>query len=218
MSDERTIAFVDLALFTALTDVRDDHAAVEVIDAFIDLAHAAVAGTGTWLVKTLGVAVMLASPSPADGVDAVRRVFEATYSQDGFPEPRAGVHHGHVREGDGDYSGPTVNIAARVASRAASGQAVVTATVVDAARATGMDTVALGATELRNVLEPVQLWAVDLCATDINLPVDPVCRMRLTRQSVLARVCHQGSEHQFCSLACVAAFAADPDRYLTAAD
>ena len=31
----------------------------------------------------------------------------------------------------------------------------------------------------------------------------------------MARVRHQGVEHRFCSLSCVAAFATDPDRYLT---
>ena len=218
MNVERTIAFVDLAVFTALTEVHDDHAADELIDAFIDLAHAAVAGTTTWLAKTSGAAVMLAAPSPADGVDAVRRVFEATCGRDGFPEPRAGAHHGPVIESDGDYFGATVTIAARVASRAAGGQAVVTATVVDAARASGLDTVALGATQLRNALEPVQLWAVEFSSTEIELSVDPVCRVRLRRQAAVARVRHRNSEHVLCSLACAAAFTADPDRYLTATD
>ena len=215
MSDERTIAFIDLAGFTALTDVHGDQAAVDLVDTFTDLAHTAAAGTGTWLVKTIGDAVMLAAPSPSAGVDAVRRVFQAIYSRHGFPEPRAGVHHGPVIERDGDFFGATVNIAARVAARAASGQALVTAAVVGAARDVGMDTVALGATQLRNVGEPVRLWAIELCAAQVDQSVDPVCRMRLTCQAAVGRVRYQGVEHLLCSLGCVAAFAADPDRYLT---
>ena len=83
--------------------------------------------------------------------------------------------------------------------------------------ATEIDVVALGAHQLRNILDPVELWALELCATQVDLSIDPVCRMRLSCQAAVGRVRHLGVEHRFCSLACVAAFASDPDRYLTAA-
>lgn len=217
MSVERTIAFVDLAGFTALTGVHGDEAAVDLVDDFTAIALTAATGAGAELVKTVGDAVMLAAPTPASGLDAVRRLFHAAYDRDGFPEPRAGIHHGPVVERGGDYFGATVNLAARVASRAGSGQALVTSTIVDAAVATEIDVVALGAHQLRNILDPVELWALELCATHVDLSVDPVCRMRLSCQAAVARVRHSGVEHPFCSLACVAAFAADPDRYLTGA-
>ena len=217
MTAARTIAFVDLAGFTALTDVHGDDAAVELVDDFSRLAADAVGASGTELVKTIGDAVMLAAATPASGLDAVRRIFDTAYQRDGFPEPRAGLHHGPVVDRGGDYFGATVNLAARVASRAGSGQALVTATVLDAAQSADVDVVALGAHQLRNILDPVELWALELCATQVDLSVDPVCRMRLSCQAAVARVRHLGVEHRFCSLACVAAFAADPDRYLTGA-
>ena len=62
-----------------------------------------------------------------------------------------------------------------------------------------------------------ELYAVELCATQVDIAVDPVCRMRLTCQATVARVKHAHVEHRFCSLGCVAAFATDPDRYLTGA-
>lgn len=215
MTTERTIAFVDLAGFTALTDVHGDEAAVDLVDDFTHIATEAAGAGGAELVKTIGDAVMIAAPTPAAGLDAVRRLFHAAYERDGFPEPRAGIHHGPVVERGGDYFGSTVNLAARVASRAGSGQALVTATLLDAALATEIDVVALGPNQLRNILDPVELWAIELCATHVDLSVDPVCRMRLSCQAAVARVRHDGIEHRFCSLACVAAFATDPDRYLT---
>jgi len=215
VTGERTIAFVDLAGFTALTDVHGDDAAVDLVEDFTALATDACRDTGAALVKTVGDAVMLAAPTPEAGLDAVARLFHAAYERDGFPEPRAGLHHGPVVERGGDYFGSTVNLAARVASRAGSGQALVTAPLVAAATATDLDVVALGQHQLRNVLDPVELWAVELCATHVDVSVDPVCRMRLSCQAAVARVRHQGVEHRFCSLACVAAFAGDPDRYLT---
>ena len=216
MTDERTIGFVDLAGFTALTEVHGDHAAVDLLDVFTGTAREAIARSGAEFVKSIGDAVMFAASTPAAGVDAVRQVFEACYASDVFPEPRAGLHHGPVVARDGDYFGATVNLAARVASRAGSGQALATTEVARAATTAGVDTVALGIFRLRNVLDPVDLWAMELCPTHIDLSVDPVCRMRVSCQAAVARIRHHGSEHWFCSLDCVRAFAADPDRYLTA--
>ena len=214
MSEQRTIAFVDLAGFTALAEAHGDHAALDLLDTFAGTAAAAVSEAGAELVKTVGDAVMLAAPSPAAGLDAVRLVFEACYATDAFPEPRAGLHHGPVVARDGDYFGSTVNLAARVASRAGSGQALATCTVLEAARTAGLDVIDLGAQRFRNVLEPVEVWAVELCATHVDLSTDPVCRMRVSCQAAVGRVRHGGAEHWLCSLECVRAFAADPDRYL----
>lgn len=214
MSEARTIAFVDLAGFTALTEAHGDAAAVDLVDAFTDVATDAVEGAGAELVKTVGDAVIIAAPDPGTAVDAVRRLFEACYATDSFPEPRAGLHHGPVVDRGGDYFGGTVNLAARVASRAGSGQALATAGVADAARGAGIDAVEFGAQAFRNVLEPVEVWALELCPIHVDLSIDPVCHMRVSCQAAVGRVRRAGSEHWLCSLDCLRAFAADPDRYL----
>ena len=210
MTAERTIAFVDLAGFTSPTDVHGDDAAVDLMDDFSRLAAHAVDASGAQLVKTIGDAVMLAAATPGSGLDA-------DYQRDGLPQPPAGLHDGPVVDRGGDYFGATVNLAARVAGRAGSGQALVTATVLGAAQSPDVDVVALGAHQLRNIRDPVERWALELCATQVDLSVDPVCRMRRSCPAAVARVRHPGVEHGFCSLACVAAFANDPDRYLTEA-
>lgn len=217
MTIERTIAFVDLAGFTALTDVHVDEAAADLVDNFTQIATIAADVSGVEMVKTIGDAVMFAALTPQDGLEAVRRLFHATFERDGFPEPRAGIHHGPVVERRGDYFGGTVNLTARVASRAGSGQALITATILDAVTAADLEPVSLGPHQLRNILDPVELWRSSCAPTHIDIAVDPVCRMRLSCQAAVARVRHEGVEHRFCSLACVAAFATQPDRYLTGA-
>lgn len=212
--DERTIGFIDLAGFTALTEAHGDQAALDLVDEFARQAADAVTRAGAELVKTVGDAVMLAAPDATVGLEAVRLVFEACYSTDAFPEPRAGLHHGPVLARGGDYFGATVNLAARVASRAGSGQAFATEAVALAAQAGGLDVIELGQQRFRNVLEPVEVWAVELCPTHIDLSVDPVCRMRLGCQAAVARVRLAGVEHWLCSLECLRAFAANPDLYL----
>jgi adenylate cyclase len=210
---ERTIAFVDLAGFTALTEVHGDAAAVDLLDAFAAAVRRAVDECGAELVKTIGDAVMLAAQTPAAGLDAVSRVFRACYDTDAFPEPRGGLHHGEVVARNGDYFGATVNLAARVTSRASSGQALATTAVARAASDAGLEVVELGAHQLRNILVPVELWAIKLSPTDVDVSIDPVCRMLLSSQAAIARVRHAGREHRLCSLECLRAFAADPDRY-----
>ena len=216
MSDDRTIAFIDLAGYTALTEVHGDHASLDLLDVFTANARLAIEATGSEYVKSIGDAIMLAAPNPTDGLEAVRLLFEACYASEAFPEPRAGLHHGAVVARDGDYFGATVNLAARVAGRAQSGQTLVTGAVVEAARAADFDIVELGLQRFRNVLEPLDVWSVELCPTHVDLSVDPVCRMRLSCQVAIARVRHAGREHSLCSLDCLRAFAADPDLYLEA--
>ena len=214
---ERTIAFVDLAGFTALTEAHGDDAAVDLLDMFAAAAAASVANSTAELVKTIGDAVMLAAPNPDIGLDATRRVFEACYASDAFPEPRGGLHHGPVVARGSDYFGATVNLAARVAARAASGQVLATAQVAKAARDAGVATLGLGAHQLRNIRTPVEMWAVELCPIQFDFSIDPVCRMRVSSQAAVARVHHAGREHWLCSLDCLGAFAADPDHYLDTA-
>lgn len=214
MTDERTIAFVDLAGFTALTEVHGDATAIELIYTFTDMTRHALDGTDATLVKTIGDAVMLAAPEPVGALAAVRVVFEACYNADLFLELRAGLHHGPIIYRDSDYFGATVNLAARIAGRAGSGEAVSTAAVAAAARGLALDTVPLGAHHFRNVLDAVELWAIELCPKRVELTVDPVCHMRVSCQAAVGRIRHADVEHWFCSLDCVRQFSANPDRYL----
>jgi adenylate cyclase len=57
--------------------------------------------------------------------------FQAMHTE--RPLPRIGIHYGETLYRDGDYYGREVNQAARVAARAAGGEALVTRPVVDAA-------------------------------------------------------------------------------------
>jgi adenylate cyclase len=211
---ERTVAFVDLAGFTALTEAHGDDAALDLVDEFVGSAQESVQAAGAELVKTIGDAVMLASADPSSGLEAVRSVFEACYEIDAFPEPRGGLHHGPVISRGGDYFGGTVNLAARVAGRAGSGEVLGTEGVAAAARAMGVDTVGLGAHPLRNVAEPVELWAIELCPLHLDVSVDPVCRMRVRCHAAVARIRYEGTEHWLCSLECAQAFLADPSRFI----
>lgn len=210
---ERTFSFVDLAGFTALTEAHGDLDAVDLLDRFIGLARGALSA-GDELVKSIGDAVMLASPGPAAAVAALAGLWERCSETSGFLLPRAGAHHGPAISRDGDYLGATVNLAARVAGHAGGGQILVTSGVARAASDTGFEVAGLGPHRLHNVAAPVELFEIRFDASEPAGTIDPVCRMRVEPDLAAGSLCHEGQRFWFCSMPCVAAFAADPGRYL----
>ena len=213
---ERTFSFVDLAGFTALTEAHGDLDAVDLLDRFIGLTHESLS-PGDEQVKTIGDAVMLASPGPGAAVAALAGLWERCSETSGFLLPRAGAHHGPAISRDGDYLGATVNLAARVAGHAGGGQILVTSAVAIAARASGLEVAELGPHRLRNIAAPVTLFEIRFSTSEPSDAIDPVCRMRVEPELAAGSLSHDGQRFWFCSLSCVAAFAADPGRYLIVA-
>ena len=212
---EATFAFVDLAGFTAMTEVHGDAQAVSIVRAFRDRALE-VLRPGDQLVKTIGDAVMLRFPTPEAAIVALRELLERELVlHDAVLLPRAGAHHGGAVEVDGDYYGAAVNLAARVAGQARGGQLLVTAGAAMAARDVGAIVTHVGSVELRNVSEKVDIYDVRVTDADGPAVTDLVCLMRVptTGESALF-LDWSGRRFYFCSLPCVSRFAAAPDTYL----
>lgn len=208
----RTVVFVDLAGFTALTEAHGDEIAADVAQRLSGLAHAAL-GSDDHLVKTIGDAVMLAAPDPWSGIELVRRILADCYQTPGCPLARAGLHHGPVVDRGHDLFGKTVNLAARVTGQANGGQVLATETVAERARAGGIQVDNLGFFTLRNISEPVELFELVLHAPLPIGVIDPVCRMHVDRATAAGRLRHQRVNYWFCSLECAGAFIANPHRY-----
>ena len=77
------------------------------------------------------------------------------------PRPRIGVHAGEVVYRDGDYFGREVNLASRVAARAATGEVLVTSAIVDTA-GPNLDFTLLGEVRLKGFAEATELFLADL--------------------------------------------------------
>ncbi len=199
-----TIVFVDMSGFTALTEVHGDHVAAQFAVDFADMATAA-RGPDDDLIKTMGDAVMVAS---ADGLAALaflRRLGVAAARAEGFPMLRAGVRAGTVVKRGGDVYGTTVNAAARLAALAAPGQVVVCRDVAAVAGDVDLPIEALGLVSIRNMAEPMELFAVDT-AGGHQQHVDPACRMHVTGSSAKATLSRDGRTYRFCSKACAELF------------
>ena len=126
-----------------------------------------------------------------------------------------GLHHGPAVERNGDYFGAAVNLAARVSSAAGGGEVFVSgSTAALVPDLEGVVYESRGRHELRNVSEPVELFAVlRFDSTAERLPIDPVCRMAVDPDRAPGRLVHEGTAYFFCSLSCAGQFAGRPERF-----
>jgi adenylate cyclase len=155
------IAFADLAGYTQLTEQQGDEEAADIVERFIaDVTH--TLPDEARIVKTIGDEVMLVSSDPAALVDwAVG--FQALVG--GRPVPRIGIHVGEVLYRDGDYYGREVNLAARVAARAAAGEVLVTRAIADPAEP-HQDFDLIGEVRLKGFSEATELYLARLPSLD----------------------------------------------------
>jgi class 3 adenylate cyclase len=210
---DHTFAFVDLAGFTALTEVHGDEEAVATLARFRTITKRALDTDGV-LVKTIGDAVMLAFPSSPQAVAALRRLFDATVADANLPLIRAGAHHGPAVADEDDFFGASVNLAARVAAQAGGGQLLVTADVAFAARDAGEVVTHVGPRELRNIAAPVDLYEVSF-SVSTETAVDPVCAMKVPIGGPATVHLHFGDRgHWLCGEPCRDAIASSPERFI----
>ena len=211
---EGTFCFVDLAGFTALTEAHGAEAAADLVGRFTSLVRSALGEEGR-LIDRIGDAAFVVCTTPGDGVSFVTRLFSSAATEPDFPVLRAGLNHGDALEREGSFYGATVNLAARVAAMARSGQILATSQVAEAARSRGVHTESLGVVGLRNVRDPVELFLLNLVPTDHPEMIDPVCRMRVHPEKAAGRLRHEGVDYWFCSLNCAQQFAQNPVIFAT---
>jgi adenylate cyclase len=216
MAEQQTFLFADLSGFTALTEAHGDEEAADLVAEFTGVVRDLLPEHAAREVKTIGDAVMIRCSRADAAVELGLRIVEQIGARDRFPSVRVGMHSGPAAERGGDYIGATVNLAARVAGVAPGGQVLLTASTREAAGdAPGIRVIELGREVFRNVVDPVLLFRARRSseAAEREFPVDPVCRMGVDPVSCAGVLRYQGAEFHFCSLECVRAFAADPDRY-----
>ncbi len=210
---EVTLCFVDLAGFSALTEAHGDHAAADLALAFGAMVEEALAGDAR-IVDTIGDAVFVVAEQPTPAIHFIARLWDRAEREPAFPALRAGLHHGETVSRGSRIFGAAVNIAARVAAQAGGGQVLATAHVGAVARAEGLDVTSVGPVTLRNIVEPIELFAIAVGTVTTPETIDPVCRMRVERERAAARVQVSGTEYFFCSLDCTARFTARPEAYV----
>jgi adenylate cyclase len=147
------IAFADLAGYTRLTEEEGEEQALGAVERFVDAVENTLPDDAR-VVKTIGDEVMVVGSDPAALTDwAVG--FQTLIDE--RPLPRVGIHYGETLYRDGDYYGREVNLAARVAARAAGGEVLVTRPVVDNA-GSYLEFEPIGEVRLKGFRDPTELF------------------------------------------------------------
>lgn len=121
------IAFADLAGYTRMTEEQGELTAVDAVERFVDAVKATLPDDAR-VIKTIGDEAMIIGSDAAALTDwAVG--FQTMQTE--RPLPRIAVHYGVALYRDGDYYGRDINIASRVAARAAGGEVLATRPVVE---------------------------------------------------------------------------------------
>jgi class 3 adenylate cyclase/YHS domain-containing protein len=211
-----TFVFADIAGFTALTEAHGDLEAANLVARFSAAVGDELGTCGGVHIKTIGDALMLHIPDPADAVLFALRITHELMRRHGSPAIRVGLHHGSAVQRDGDYFGATVNLAARVSAVATGGEVLVSGdTAALVPDLPGVLFESRGRHELRNISRPVELFAAVRIGerSQGRLPTDPVCRMAVDPDDAPGRIVYEGEAYFFCSLSCVGAFARHPERF-----
>ena len=204
-----TIAFIDLAGFSAITDVFGDLSAIAILEVFEALV-AQHTGEGGRLVKWIGDEAMLVFSDPDTALASLGRLLPACRADERIPLTRSALHHGPVISRGSDIFGATVNAAARMTAIARPGDLIATAPVAEVASKLGIKTRSLGAVTLRSMREPVSLYKIELAGEIEPAWIDPVCKMHAPYAAYQNR---KADGLWFCSPTCEAAYRQSPATY-----
>ena len=124
-AQEVAVGFVDLVGFTKLGERLDVGQIGELSGRLTELATS-IAKSPVRLVKTIGDAAMLVSPSSHELLGAVVDLVEAIEEDDALPSAKAGAAWGQAIPRGGDWYGSPVNLASRITDAARPGSVLVT--------------------------------------------------------------------------------------------
>jgi adenylate cyclase len=207
--DLATVAFIDLAGFSAITDVFGDAPAVRLLEVFESLVQETL-GPGNRPVKWIGDETMLAFADPDIALQALGRLLPACRADERLPLTRAALNHGPVVRRENDVFGAMVNLTARLVARAEPGQMLATHAVAEAAAARGIAVHPLGPMTLRSLLRPVEVYSIELAPSADPAWIDPVCKMHAPWSAYRAE---PPPGPWFCSEQCAEAYRASPETY-----
>ena len=213
---EATFCFVDIAGYTALTDLHGEQAAADLVDDFNKLVRTAVEPWGR-IHELIGDCAFLVFDNPLAARQALCALYKLIADRHDFPVVRAGLHHGPALLRGNRYFGSTVNTAARVAAQASGGEILCTTQVADLlahAAAPGFEVQHRRAMRLKNLPQPVDLYEIVLSDIAREYAIDPVCKMQVDTANAAGHLHFNQHTYWFCSLACVERFAGQPAAYV----
>ncbi len=196
------VGFADLAGFTGLSSRLDVSDLALMIARFEATTGDVVTKAGASVVKRIGDAVMFVSNAPGVGCALSLDLIEACAAA-GLPKLRVGLAFGDVMVRQGDFYGPTVNLAARLVASAEPGTALTDGSLYErlARVRLGYTFAPVGRLTLAGFAETVEAYQLLRRVTGRGTGVCEVRKSQLTHASRLrSRDLHggdlPGAEHE----------------------
>jgi class 3 adenylate cyclase len=152
------VGFVDLVGFTSLSRRLTPTELAVIVERFEEVSHEVATARNGRVVKFIGDEVMFVTGDAASACDIALALVE-TFAEDRAVTPHGAIAAGDVLDRGGDYYGPVVNLAARLADLAVPREVLVSREVADAA-GSAVRCEPAGRRLLRGFEEPVAILSV----------------------------------------------------------
>jgi len=125
------VGFADMVGFTEISQQMSEDELAIMVGRFEEIAHDTVTARGGRLVKMIGDEAMFVADTALDGAFIATGLAEAYAEDEMLSDVRVSLAFGTVLLQDGDYFGPTVNLASRSVGIARPGSVIVTSSFRD---------------------------------------------------------------------------------------
>lgn len=158
------VGFVDLVGSTTLSRRLSAAELARVVERFEEVTYDIATARHGRVVKYIGDEVMFVTADASAACDIALALLEA-FAEDPTVMPRAGLAEGELLDRGGDYYGPVVNLAARLAELAVAREVLVSRELAEHANEPGLRCEPAGRRMLRGFDEPVSVTSVTRAPT-----------------------------------------------------
>ena len=204
MEKNIAILMADLTGYTALTETHGAVTAADLIDRYIQIAGKCLVGE-TRIHERRGDEIMFVSDSSETLLATALKLQANIASEENFLQVHGGLHFGKVLERADSYFGSSVNLVARIASKAAAGTFWCSDDFIDSIEDKSVCTfLSKGNHTFKNIKEKTEVFELQVDQLNCH-SIDPVCRM-VIQDCQNAFYSSDEAGHYFCSDQCLAIY------------
>ncbi len=194
----------DLTGYSALTDTHGAFSAADLIDRYLEIVDDCLVGD-CHLKERTGDQVMIVSHSPDNLLATAMMIAKHTCRENHFLMIHGGLHYGRILKRNDSYFGSTINVTARITSKARAGTFWCSEEFANALSDRSLFKLEpKGKHSFKNISGEMELMELAHEFED-QFYVDPVCRMLILNKEKAIK--HSGTEEvYFCSPSCLEAF------------
>jgi class 3 adenylate cyclase len=201
MEKNVAILMADLSGYTAMTETHGAMSAADLIDKYMRIAEDCLVGDSRLHQRT-GDEIMFVSDSPDALLATAISLAAHTANEEHFLQVHGGLHYGKVLERGDNYFGTAINLAARIAAKAAAGTIYCSDEFVNAVTDRSVVRfISKGHHQFKNINGEKEVFELSTEKIRHNF-IDPVCRMLIVDPQNAIHHPHEDKLY-FCSSGCL---------------